>query len=174
MNMDINEQIENKKSNLFSGEHDSTYYTRDLFKFVVNNITDPDVLFKIKIYGYYKRKYKWTKEQADKFIKDNLEDSRGYYVNGTWYAYDWGSGENSVTNDKMHKPHLDHKDVRSKGGSDDPENMRILSARQNENKGDTDNDQERWATIVTMWNDIEDKEKYADLLKSLPTISKHH
>lgn len=161
----INEQIDNRK--VYPGFDDATYYTQDLFAFVVDNIKDPDVWFKLKVFGYYARKYKWTTEQAQWFIDNNIEDSRGHDVSGTWFAYDWGSGENTVTNDKMHKPHLDHIVPREQGGPDTPENMRIRCGRLNENKGNTNSDIERWATIVDMFDDIEDKEHYIPLLQSL-------
>lgn len=161
--MIINEQIENRK--LFTGFDDSTYYTQDLFNFVVDNITDPDVLFKLKIYGYYKRRYKWTTEQCDYFIDNNITEAQGHDVSGTWFAYDWGSGENSVTNNRMHKPHLDHIIPREQGGEDVPENMRIRVARLNESKGNTNSDIERFAIVLDMLNDIEDKELYRDKLK---------
>ena len=161
----INESIENRKP--YTGFDDNTYYTQALFDFVVDNFQDPDVLFKLKILGKYRKTYRWTEQQAWDFINANLESSRGHDVNGTWYAYDWGSGENRVTKDKMHEPNLDHIIPREQGGSDDPENMRIRCRRLNENKGNTNTDQERWATIVDMWNDIEDKEQYLDQYLSL-------
>lgn len=163
--MSINEQIAERK--LYPGFDESTYYRQELFDYVVDNYGDPDILFKVKIFGYYAKRYKWTDEQAAKFIEDNLEDSRGYSVNGEWYAYDWGVGENNVTKDKMHEPNLDHIIPKERGGADAPDNMRIRSRRLNENKGNTSTDQERWATIVDMWNDIEAKERYTDLLENL-------
>lgn len=161
----INENIQSRKP--YTGFDDSTYYTQDLFNFVVDNFNDPDVLFKLKILGMYRKKYKWTEQQAWDFINANLEESRGHDVDGTWYSYDWGSGENSITKDKMHEPNLDHIIPREQGGEDIPENMRIRCRRLNENKGNTNTDQERWATVIDMLNDIEDKEYYGSLLKKL-------
>lgn len=163
--MNINEQIKNRK--LVTGFDESTYYNQDLFNFVVDNITDPNVLFKIKIYGYYKSKYKWTQEQCDYFIDNNITEAQGHDVSGIWFEYDWGSGDNSITNNKMHKPNLDHIIPKEQGGKDVPENMRIRVARLNESKGNTNSDIERWAIILDMWNDIEDKEHYLPLLKRL-------
>ena len=161
----LNDKIKNRK--LYSGFDESTYYTQELFEFVVDNISDPDILFKLKIYGMYAKKYKWNKEQADKFIKDHLEESRGYFVNDIWYAYDWGSGENRITKEKMHEPNLDHVIPRERGGPDTPENMRIRSRRLNENKGNTNLDIERIATIEDMLNDMESETDRNNLLKRL-------
>ena len=150
----INEQLANRK--LFSGMDESTYYTKELHGHACNNMQDPDLLFKIKIYGYYKIKYKWTKEQCDWFIENNIHESRGHVVKDVQYDYDWGAGENSVTNESMHKPHLDHILPKEQKGKDIPENMRIRVKRLNENKGNTNSDQERIATILDMAKDMED------------------
>ena len=155
--MNINEQIQNRI--LYSGFDDSTYYTQDLFKFVVTNINDPNVLFKLKIYGYYKRRYKWTDKECQWFIDNNVESSVSWTSNGVTYLYDWGSGENSITNDIMHKPHLDHFIPKSKGGSDKPENMRIRVQILNESKGATDSDAQRIAIIEDNFHDLNHENK---------------
>ncbi len=62
----FNERIQTRK--LYSGFDETTYYTQDLFKFAVRNYQDPDVLFKVKILGKYKKDYKWTDKQAMSFI----------------------------------------------------------------------------------------------------------
>jgi len=163
--MDVNTLIETRT--LYTRFNEYTWYTQDLYGFWVANYNDPDILFKIKIKGKYKKLYKWTDKQCDKFIEDNLEDSRGYSVDGEWFAYDWGAGNNKITPvDKMHQPNLDHIIPRSEfkkyGGSrpgnpDVPENMRIRVRRLNENKGDTNTDVERWATIYDMLDDVDDR-----------------
>lgn len=163
--MSINDQITSRKP--YTGFDENTYYRQELFDYVVDNFTDPDVLFKIKIMGYYAKRYKWTDEQAEKFIADNLEDSRGYTVNGEWYAYDWGVGENNVTRDKMHEPNLDHILPRERGGADTPDNMRIRSRRLNENKGNTNTDQERWATVIDMMADFDSEDERKKLVEFL-------
>ena len=163
--MSINEKIAERK--LYTGYDENTYYRQELFDFLVDNYNDPDVLFKIKIMGYYAKRYKWTDAQAEQFIADNLEDSRGYTVNGEWYAYDWGVGENNVTRDKMHEPNLDHVLPRERGGADTPDNMRIRSRRLNENKGNTNTDQERWATVIDMMADFDSEEERKNLVSML-------
>lgn len=154
---DFNDRI--KARLLYTGFDESTYFTRELFSFAVKNEDDPDILFKIKILGSYTKKYKWTNEQAWKFIETNLEYSRGYHVGERFYAYDWGSGENKITPiDKMHEPNLDHIIPREQGGDNSPSNFRIRSRRLNENKNNTNTDEERIATILDFINDVEDKE----------------
>lgn len=163
--MSINDEIKNRL--LFTGFNESTYYKQSLFDFVVNYINDPDVLFKVKVFGFYKSKYKWTDEQCQFFIDNNVQDASGHEVNGVWYAYDWGAGENKITNNKMHEPNLDHILPRERGGADTPENMRIRCRRLNENKGNTNSDQERYATVVDMINDMDDEELRRSLIKQL-------
>jgi len=163
--MDVNTQIKNRI--LYTRFNESTWYTQDLYGFWVTNFNDPDVLFKVKIYGKYKKLYKWTTEQCDWFIENHLEDSRGHTVDGEWFAYDWGSGNNKITPmHKMHQPNLDHIVPKSEfkkyggkldGDPDVPENMRIRVRRLNENKGDTNTDTERWATIYDMLDDMDDR-----------------
>jgi hypothetical protein len=162
----FNELIANRK--LYTGFDESTYYTQDLFRFTVRNFTDPDVLFKVKILGKYKKDYKWTEEQAWEFIEKHLEDSKGYYVGDDFYAYDWGAGNNKIKPiDKMHEPNLDHIEVRSGGGSNDPSNFRLRSRRLNENKNNTSTDAERIATIKDHLGDIEDVNLIKELLLEL-------
>ena len=55
---EINQTIFDRE--LFTGDEESTYY--NLYDFAVDNYEDPYLLFKIAIYGYYSRIYKWTKE----------------------------------------------------------------------------------------------------------------
>lgn len=139
---------------LHTSPDDGTYYTQELYDFAVDNIDDPDLLFKIKIKGFYARKYKWTQEQADWFIGTHLADSRSHTDGEREYLYDWGAGHNKVTEDMMHEPNLDHIDPRSLRGSNDPSNFRIRCARLNENRGNTVSDNERRATIIDMFNDM--------------------
>jgi len=161
----INEQITARK--FYSGFDETTYYRKDLFSMFVRNHTDHDILFKLKIYGFYKNRYKWTNAQCDYFIENNLLDSRSHEVNGMWYSYDWGAGFNKLTADPMHEPHLDHIIPREQGGKDTPENMRIRCRRLNMNKGNTNSDQERYATIVDMLNDMDDEGLRAELVSRL-------
>jgi len=156
----LNEQIQNR---VFTTQYDDdTYYTQDLYDYLIDNINDPDILFKHKILGFYKQKYKWTKEEALEFIENNLEKSRGHYVIDEWFSYDWGSGLNSITKDKMYSPQLDHIIPKSEGGTDHPSNMRIRDARLNQNKGDTNTDIEFVASILDMISDLENPGKYAE------------
>lgn len=166
--MDINESIKNRIP--YTGFDESTYYTQKLYDFWVDNYADPDIYFKIKVLGFYKQKYKWTEDQAWEFINNNLEESRGYFVGDKFYAYDWGAGRNKVTTDKMHVPHLDHTHVRSKGGANTHENMRIRSARLNENKGDTTTNDERVATIIDQARDIDSKESLMYVIEELTRL----
>jgi len=161
----INTLIQNRK--LYTGFDEATYYRHDLFKLRCKNAKDPYLLFKIKIFGYYKKTYKWTDEQCQYFIDNNYQDSLGYEVNGVYYAYDWGVGYNNITRDKMHEPNLDHIVPKEQGGSNDPENMRIRSRRLNENKGNTNSDQERYATIVDMIEDMENSLLRRTLIEQL-------
>jgi hypothetical protein len=154
---DINHLIKNRK--LFSGNEDDTYYNEFLYGVATKNFTDPYVLFKIAIYGYYKGKYKWTQEQADWFIETQKENSVCWTDGIQEYYYDWGRSKNQVTKDYLHIPNLDHVIPKSLGGTDDPENMRIRCRRVNENKGNTNSDKERRATIIDMFNDMGIKNK---------------
>ena len=47
--------------------------------------------------------------------------------------------------------------------------MRIRSRRLNENKGNTNSDQERYATIIDMINDMDDTVLRSELVTSLYT-----
>jgi len=164
---DINERIRARK--LYTGFDESTYHRHDLFKMRVQQAKDPHLLFKIKIFGHYKNVYKWTDEECQQFIDNNIHESEGHTVNGVWYAYDWGTGYNNITRNKMHEPNLDHIIPKERGGSNKPDNMRIRCRRLNENKGNTNTDQERFATIVDMFNDMEDqgmRRAVIELLKS--------
>ena len=153
--MNVNSQIANRI--LFTGFCERTYYTQELYDFWVDNYADPDVLFKVKIWGKYKMKYKWSDAQTDQWIKENLEESKGFDVNGIWHAYDWGSGRHKIKPmNKMHEPNLDHIIPSEQGGDNNPGNLRIRCRRLNENKGNTNSDIERIATICDMIDDIED------------------
>lgn len=149
----INTLIANRK--LYTGFDEATYHRPALFSLCVKNHRDPNLLFKVKIFGYYKRIYKWSDDECQRFIDQNLSESQGHTVNGVWYAYDWGTGYNKITKDRMHEPTLDHIIPKERGGDNSPENMRIRCRRLNENKGNTHSDQERFATIVDMFDDIE-------------------
>jgi len=169
--MDINSQIANRI--LWPGVCERTYYTQELYNFWVDNWHDPYILFKIKIKGKYQKKYKWTDAETEHWIENNLEESKGYSVDGIWYAYDWGSGKNKILPiDKMHEPNLDHIIPKEQGGSDKPDNLRIRSRRVNENKGNTNSDQERFATIIDMIDDMNNLEyidkiiEYANSIKN--------
>ena len=158
----------------YRGFDESTYYTKELFAFFVDNVTDPDVYFKVKILGKYAKDYKWTKEQALEFIDTHLEESRGYYVGDVFYRYDWGSGENKIKPiDKMHEPNLDHIIPREQGGDNSPSNFRIRSRRLNENKNNTNSDAERIATILDHAEDIEDKTLLLEIIKKLDNMANH-
>lgn len=161
----INAEIKARK--LYTGFDEGTYHKQDLFVLRCKEAKDPNVLFKIKIFGHYKNVYKWTDEECQRFIDNNIHEAAGHSVNGVWYAYDWGTGYNSVTKDKMHEPNLDHIVPRERGGSNSPDNMRIRCRRLNENKGNTHTDQERIATIHDMLNDMDDAELRSSLVRSL-------
>ena len=163
--IDINSIIESRE--LYTGFDESTYFKQSLYDFVVDNFEDPDVLFKVKVFGRYKSLYKWTDQQCQQFIDDNINEARGYQVNGKMYLYDWGAGKNKITYDKMHESNLDHIVPKERGGKDVPENMRIRSRRLNENKGNTNSDQERYATIIDMITDMDDAVMRSELVTSL-------
>jgi hypothetical protein len=163
---DINKAIVNRE--LFTGNEESTYY--NLYDYAVDHYDDPYVLFKLSIYGYYKGRYKWTKEQADWFIEHNLSQSVKHSDGRQEYLYDWGKGKNSVTDNPMHFPHLDHIIPKEQGGTDDPKNMRIRCKRLNESKSNINSDRERRAVILDNWNDMDldnRKQLLEDLAKTL-------
>ena len=140
--VNINKAIINRS--LFTGREEGTYFTGDLYDYVCDNYEDPFILFKLAIYGYYAKEYKWTKEQADQFIEDHKENSIKWTDGVNEYYYDWGKGKNLITSDYLHVPNLDHiipksyaKDMPNKGWTYD--NCRIISksanvARQNFDK----------------------------------------
>lgn len=166
----INQQIQNRE--LFSGNDDDTYYTESLYGFACENFEDPYVLFKLAIYGYYKSKYKWTKEQADWFIDTHKENSVSWTDGHQTYFYDWGRGKNIITKDYLHVPNLDHIIPASIGDKPDnrPENMRIRCRRLNENRGNTNSNKERRATIIDMFNDIDNIDEQKSLLNYLSNL----
>ena len=151
---DINKAILNRE--LFSGQEEGTYFNQELYNYFCDNYDDPHLLFKIEIYGYYKPKYKWTKEEADWFIEHNVHESVKHCPDGvTEYYYDWGRGKNLISDALFHFPHLDHIIPRSLGGTDAPDNMRIRCRRLNESRGNINSDIERWAVIADQFNDMD-------------------
>jgi hypothetical protein len=149
----INQKIRSRA--LHPGYDDNTYYNQALYDFACDNQDDPLLLFKIKIYGYYARIYKWTSTEADWFIAHNAVDAVGHDDGSQLYLYDWGKGNNQITNHMMHEPNLDHIDPRSLSNDNTPHNFRIRCARLNENKGNMVSDKERRATVLDMMKDME-------------------
>jgi hypothetical protein len=164
---EINQLIASRR--LHSGNDDDTYYNEYLYGFACKNYTDPHVLFKLAIYGYYMKKYKWTQEQANWFIETQKENSVSWTDGSQTYYYDWGKGKNKLTEDYLHTPNLDHIMPASLGNRPDnrPENFRIRCRRLNENRGNTNSNKERRATIIDMFNDIDDPKEQRDLIKYL-------
>ena len=148
----INQAIRDRV--LHTAPDDGTYYSLDLYDWACDNIYDPLLLFKIKIRGFYARKYKWTAEQAEWFINNNIADAISHGDGQREYLYDWGAGLNKVTTDMMHEPNLDHIDPASISKNNHPSNFRIRCARLNENKGNMTSDSERRATIIDTLNDM--------------------
>lgn len=161
----INEKI--KARVLHPGYDDLTYYTLDLYNFACEHYDNPLVLFKIKIYGYYAKRYKWTEEQANWFIENNAQDAISHSDGVQEYLYDWGKGKNQITDHPMHEPNLDHINPHSLSQDNSPENFRIRCARLNENKGNMNSDNERRATILDMLEDmsLEEREKLVVFIK---------
>jgi hypothetical protein len=168
---EINKAILNRE--LFSGQEEGTYFNQELYNFFCDNYYDPYLLFKIKIKGYYQKLYKWTDAETDKFIEDHKEKSIKWTDGIQEYYYDWGKGKNQVTENYLHFPNLDHIIPASIGEVPDnrPENFRIRCRRLNENRGNTNTDKERRATIIDMFNDMGGAEQQ-DLLKYLKNIAK--
>ena len=165
---EINERIRNRS--LHTGFDENTYFTQALYDLAVDYYDDPLILFKVKVYGYYAPKYKWTKEQATWFIENNSKDAVGHSDGIQEYLYDWGRGHNKLTDHMMHEPNLDHIDPRSLSRNDQPENFRIRCARLNENKGNMTTDRERRATIIDMFMDMDIAER-TSLLEHLNKIA---
>lgn len=143
-----------KTRSLFKGKEDNTYYNNLLYDYVCDNYTDPHVLFRLVIYGYYQKLYKWTSEETENFISDNLENSVKWSDGVNEYYYDWGKGKNQITDHPLHEPNLDHIIPKSLGGTNRPSNFRIRCAKLNENRGNTNSDHERHATIIDNFNDM--------------------
>jgi hypothetical protein len=162
---EINQQIQDRR--LHSGNDDDTYYNELLYGYACINFTDPHLLFKLAIYGYYMKKYKWTKAEADWFIDTQKENSVSWTDGVQTYYYDWGKGKNKVTDDYLHYPNLDHIDPHSLSKNNKPENFRIRCRRLNENRGNTNSNKERRATIIDMFLDMNDVEEQKSLLKYL-------
>lgn len=154
---------------LHSAPDDGTYYNQELYDLAVDNYDDPLILFKIKVYGYYQKRYKWTKEQADWFIEHNKTEAHSHTDGAREYLYDWGAGLNKVTTDMMHEPNLDHINPASISKNDHPSNFRIRCARLNENKGNMTSDWERRATIIDTFNDMLESNRN-ELLDYLDTL----
>lgn len=152
---DINSKILGRR--LATQFDEKTYYTTSIYDFYVDHQYDPDVLFKIKVYGYYAKTYKWSKSQADRFINENIKESRSWFSGNKEYLYDWGSGKNKVTQSVMHEPNLDHIVPYTHSKNNDPSNMRIRSRLLNTNKGSTETDEQRIATILDHFDDLENK-----------------
>lgn len=150
---EINEAIISRDLHL--GNDENTYFTQALYDFVVDHHSDPLVLFKVKVLGYYKVKYGWSQAQAEWFIEHNQKDAFAHTDGQQVYVYDWGRGLNKVTTHMMHEPNLDHIDPVSKSNNNDPSNFRIRCARLNENKGNMTSDMERRATIIDMFRDMQ-------------------
>ena len=153
----INDLIANRT--LFPGYDELTYYTQDLYDYVCDNQEDPLVLFKLKVYGYYAKKYKWTRKEADSFIENNAVDAIKHTDGTQDYYYDWGKGKNQVTDHPMHEPNLDHIDPKSLSRNNNPSNFRIRCARLNENKGNMNTDIERRATVLDILKDMSVSER---------------
>jgi hypothetical protein len=60
---------------LHTGNDTDTYYTESLYGFACQHYNDPHVLFKLKIKGYYQKLYKWSDDETEWFIENNLEES---------------------------------------------------------------------------------------------------
>ena len=169
---EINKAILNRE--LFSGIEEGTYFNQELYNYFCDNYDDPNLLFKIEIYGYYKPKYKWTKEQADWFIENNIHESIKWSPDGvTEYYYDWGRGKNLITDALFHFPHLDHVIPASIGEKPNnrPENFRIRCKRLNESRGNIHTDKERWAVAADQFNDM-DADSQDQFLNYLHSIKK--
>lgn len=154
---------------LHSAPDDGTYYNQELYDYAVDHMDDPLLLFRIKVMGFYRYRYKWTRQQAEWFIEHNIEDAFSHGDGQREYLYDWGAGLNKVTTDMMHEPNLDHIDPHSLSRNNDPSNFRIRCARLNENKGNMVSDNERRATILDMFKDMAPDAR-ASLLEHLRTI----
>jgi len=175
---EINKAILNRE--LFSGQEEGTYFNQELYNYFCDNYDDPYLLFKLEIYGYYRPKYKWTKEQADWFIENNLQESSKWSPDGiNEYYYDWGRGKNLITDDILHFPHLDHiisqDEAKELGWTqaqiDNPTNMRIRCSRLNTSKSNIKSNLERWAVIVDQFNDL-DISTQNEILVYLTSIKK--
>jgi hypothetical protein len=168
---DINKAITNRS--LFTGREEGTYFTGELYDYVCDNHDDPFILFKLAVYGYYAKEYKWTREQADQFIEDHKENSIKWTDGVNEYYYDWGKGKNLITSDYLHVPNLDHIVPKSLGGKDVPGNLRIRCRRLNENRGNTNSDKERRATIIDLYQDMssDEQQKLIIYLESLGKLN---
>ena len=140
---------------LHSAPEDGTYYNQELYDYAVDHLSDPLLLFRIKVMGLYRQKYKWTRAESEWFIAQNQHEAHSHSDGEREYLYDWGSGLNKITTDMMHEPNLDHIDPHSLSRNNAPSNFRIRCARLNENKGNMVNDNERRATIIDMFRDMD-------------------
>jgi 5-methylcytosine-specific restriction endonuclease McrA len=155
--MNINESIKNRK--LHTGRCKLTYYTDALYDMVVDNLQDSYILARLVVYGRVKRTYKWTDSQCDQFIDKIIKDETilGHTVNGKFYAYDWGVGQNKITEHPLHQPEIDHIVPKSEykkyggwreGNPDVPENMQVLCSRVNSGKGNSNSSEEDMAIVL--------------------------
>ena len=167
---EINQKIQDRR--LHTGNDDDTYYNEHLYGFACDNFTYPYVLFKIAIYGYYQKHYKWTNDETEWFIETQRENSVSWSDGSQTYYYDWGRGKNIITKDYLHVPNLDHIIPASIGERTDnrPQNFRIRCRRLNENRGNTNSNKERRATIIDMFNDIDDTNEKQSLLNYLSNL----
>lgn len=168
--MDINTQIANHLA--YTGFLESTYHTKKLRDHWAQNSYDPHILFEVKVRGHYAPLLKWTPEETDEWINENREKSFSHWVGDQEYYFDWGTGENKVTEDRMHKPHLDHIIPKARyyelypdGNCDEPSNIRIVCARVNYNKGDSLEDSETVASMLDGLTLIKDKEKWFPVIE---------
>jgi hypothetical protein len=167
---DINHAILSRTLHLEYDEN--TYFSKGIFKYVLEHLDDPHILFRVALYGYYRKEYKWSNEQTEEFFQLHKHNSvkwdDGFHV----YYYDWGKGKNRITRNPMHFPNLDHVQPKSidvnKNG---PENFRIRCKRLNESKSDANSDNERRASIVDLFKDM-NAEGQQVILSYLNTIKK--
>jgi len=164
---DINRAILDR--NLFPGQEEGTYFNQELYNYFCDNYDDPYLLFKIKIKGYYQKLYKWSDAETNNWISNQLVYSVKWSDGNQEYYYDWGKGKNQLTENYLHFPNLDHIVPSSIGKEPNnrPENFRIRCRRLNENRGNTNSNKERRATVIDMFNDIDDLNEKKSLLEYL-------
>lgn len=158
---------------LHTGNDTDTYYTESLYGFACQHYNDPHVLFKLKIKGYYQKLYKWSDNETEWFIENNLEESVKWSDGTQDYYYDWGIGQNQISNHPLHFPNLDHIVPDSISKDNRPQNFRIRCKRLNESKGNINSDKERWAVGVDNFKDMsaETQEGFLQYCKSIQKIT---